>query len=223
MVLDLMPLYISFKLALVTTVCLLVVGLPVAYLLAYHSFRGKTLVEATVSLPIVLPPTVLGFFLLVAMGNHSPLGRFYTDMFGHPLAFSFEGLVVASILYSLPFAVQPMQNAFEQVDRTLIDAGRTLGCSRTGVFFRVIIPASRRGIITGSVLAFAHTLGEFGVVLMVGGSIPGVTRVASISIYESVETLNYTEALVMSLILLAISFTVLSCVYYINRRERILI
>ncbi len=223
MVLDLTSLYISFKLALVTTVCLLVVGVPIAYFLAYRSFRGKTLVEATVSLPIVLPPTVLGFFFLVAMGSHSPLGRLYSDVFGHTLAFSFEGLVIASILYSLPFAVQPIQNAFEHVDRTLIDAGRTLGCSRLGVFFRVILPASRRGIITGSVLAFAHTLGEFGVVLMVGGSIPGVTKVASISIYESVETLNYTGALVMSLILLAISFTVLSCVYYINRREKILV
>ncbi|HHD11594.1 MAG TPA: molybdate ABC transporter permease subunit [Deltaproteobacteria bacterium] len=222
MVLDLMPLYISFKLAVVTTLCLLVVGIPLAYFLAYKRFRGKTLVEAVVSLPIVLPPTVLGFFLLVAMGNHSPVGRLYNDIFGHPLAFSFEGLVVASILYSLPFAVQPIQNGFEQVDGTLIDAGRTLGCSPVGVFFRVILPASKRAIITGSVLSFAHTLGEFGVVLMVGGNIPGVTKVASISIYESVETLNYTEALVMSLILLAISFTVLASVYYINRRERIL-
>ena len=223
MVLDLMPLYISFKLALVTTVLLLIIGVPIAYLLAYRRFRGKTVVEAMVSLPIVLPPTVLGFFLLVAVGNHSPLGRLYSEFFVHPLAFSFEGIVLASILYSLPFAVQPIQNAFEHVDRTLIDAGRTLGCSPVGIFWRVILPASRRGIVTGAVLAFAHTLGEFGVVLMVGGSIPGVTKVASISIYESVELMDYTEAFVMSLVLLIISFTVLSCVYYINRRERVLI
>ena len=212
------PLWLSAKLALATTVCLLLLATPVAYLLAFKRFRGKILFEALFALPLVLPPTVLGFFVLVAIGNLSPVGRFYKDLTGHTLAFTFEGLVLASILYSFPFAVQPMQNAFEAVNRDYIDAARTMGKSAWQRFWSVIVPASRAGIVTGAVLAFAHTIGEFGVVLMVGGSIPGETKVASIAIYENVETLDYTQAAVMSLILLAFSFVVLSVVYYYNRR-----
>lgn len=220
---DWMPFYISMKLALATTLVLLVVATPVAYLLAFGHFRGKTLLEAVFALPIVLPPTVLGFFVLVAIGNLSPLGRLYTDIFGGPLAFSFEGLVLASVLYSFPFAVQPIQNAFESVDKKLIDSARTLGCTKWQCFLKVIVPASRKGLVTGAMLSFAHTVGEFGVVLMVGGSIPGETKVASIAIYEQVETLNYAAAAVMAMVLLVFSFTVLAGVYYYNRRATRLI
>jgi len=215
---DWQPFLISFELALATTVCLLFLATPLAYLLAFGKFRGKTLLEATVALPIVLPPTVLGFFVLVALGNISPVGRLFESIFGHTLAFTFEGLVIASILYSLPFAVQPMQNAFEGVDRSLIDAARTLGCTRREAFWRVLVPSARKGLVTGAMLAFAHTVGEFGVVLMVGGSIPGETKVASIALYEHVEALEYREAVVMALVLLVFSFAVLSMVYYMNRR-----
>jgi molybdate transport system permease protein len=212
------PLLISMKLALATTVSLLVLATPLAYLLAFNKFRGRALVEAVFALPIVLPPTVLGFFVLVAIGNLSPVGAWYKEVFGHGLAFSFEGLVLASILYSFPFAVQPMQNAFESINPHFLDAARTMGCTAWRRFWRVVLPAARAGVVTGSVLAFAHTIGEFGVVLMVGGSIPGETKVASIAIYEHVETLEYAEAAVMSMILLAFSFVVLSIVYYYNRR-----
>jgi molybdate transport system permease protein len=215
---DWQPLVLSFKLALATTISLLVLATPVAYLLAFYKFRGKALVEAVFALPIVLPPTVLGFFVLVAIGNLSPVGPWYREIFGHSLAFSFEGLVVASMLYSFPFAVQPMQNAFESINPHFIDAARTMGCSAWKRFWRVVLPAARAGVVTGLVLAFAHTIGEFGVVLMVGGSIPGETKVASIAIYEHVETLEYAEAAVMSMVLLAFSFVVLSVVYYYNRR-----
>lgn len=210
---------ISFKLALVSTIVLLLVATPMAYLLSFSRFRGRSLVEAVFALPIVLPPTVLGFFVLVAIGNLSPLGRLYTDIFGTTMAFSFTGLVVASVLYSFPFALQPIQNAFEAVDEGLIESSRTLGCTRLKSFFRVLLPASRKGLITGAMLAFAHTVGEFGVVLMVGGSIPGKTKVASIAIYENVEMARYGEAAVMSMVMLIFSFTVLAVVYYMNKRS----
>jgi molybdate transport system permease protein len=209
---------LSFKLALAATVSLLLVATPVAYLLAYYKFRGKALLEAVFALPIVLPPTVLGFFILVAIGNYSPIGPWYRGVFGHSLAFSFEGLVIASILYSFPFAVQPMQNAFESINPNFIDAARTMGCSAWKRFWLVLLPGARAGVVTGAVLAFAHTVGEFGVVLMVGGSIPGETKVASIAIYEHVETLEYAQAATMAMVLLAFSFVVLSIVYYYNRR-----
>ncbi len=212
------PLLISFQLALATTVCLIFLATPLAYLLAFGRFKGKTLFEALVALPIVLPPTVLGFFMLIALGNLTPFGRAFESLFGHTLAFTFEGLVIASILYSLPFAVQPIQNAFEGVDRNLIDSARTLGCTKWQTFWKVLLPASRRGLVTGAMLAFAHTVGEFGVVLMVGGSIPGETKVASIALYEHVEVLEYKEAALMSVVLLVFSFAVLSIVYYFNRR-----
>ena len=215
---DWQPLVLSLKLALTTTVALLVVGTPVAYVLAFYKFRGKALVEAVFALPIVLPPTVLGFFVLVAIGNLSPIGPWYKEVFGHTLAFSFEGLVLASILYSFPFAVQPMQNGFESINQNFIDAARTMGCSAWKRFWLVLLPGARAGVVTGAVLAFAHTVGEFGVVLMVGGSIPGETKVASIAIYEHVETLEYAQAAMMAMVLLCFSFVVLSIVYYYNRR-----
>ncbi len=216
---DITPFIISLKLALVTTIVLLIVATPLAYVLAFKRFRGHSLAQALFALPIVLPPTVLGFFVLVALGNLSPIGRFYSDTFGSPITFTFAGIVIASVLYSLPFALQPMQNAFEAVDKRLLDVSRTLGCTQWQTFWRVLIPGAKSGIITGAILSFAHTVGEFGVVLMVGGSIPGKTKVASIAIYEQVETLNYAEATLMSILLMAFSFAALSLVYHFNRKN----
>ncbi len=209
---------VTFKLAVLTALILLVIGLPLAYWLSFSRWRWKFLVESVVALPLVLPPTVLGFYILVAIGPHSPLGRFYTDLVGHPLPFTFEGLLFASVLYSLPFAVQPFTSAFDQVDRRLIEAAWTLGVSRLGTFFRLIIPLSVAGVVTGFVLSFAHTLGEFGVVLMVGGNIEGETRTVSIDIYDEVQALNYASAAKTALFLLAISYAVLLTVYAVNRK-----
>ena len=175
--------------------------------------------EALVALPIVLPPTVLGFYLLVALGPRSPLGRAWQVLTGHSLAFTFEGLVIGSILYSLPFAVQPFTASFDLVDRRLLAASSTLGANRLETFFRVLLPLSFSGLVTGTVLSFAHTMGEFGVVLMVGGNIPGVTRTVSIDIYDKVQAFDYSQANVTALVLLAISFVVLSLVYGLNRRR----
>jgi molybdate transport system permease protein len=161
--------WVTFKLASLTAAALFILGLPIAYWISFSRWRWKFFVESIVALPLVLPPTVLGFYILVAIGPYSPIGRFYTELVGHPLPFTFEGLLIASILYSLPFAVQPFAASFEQVDHKLIEASWTLGVSRLGTFFRIILPLSRAGILTGVVLSFAHTLGEFGVVLMVGG------------------------------------------------------
>jgi molybdate transport system permease protein len=208
---------LTFKLATLTALILVVVGLPIAYWLSFSQRRWKFLVESIVALPLVLPPTVLGFYILVAIGPQSPLGRFYTSLVGHPLPFTFEGLLFASILYSLPFAVQPFAAAFDQVDRRFIEASWTLGVSRVKTFFKLIIPLSTAGVVTGFVLSFAHTLGEFGVVLMVGGNIEGVTRTVSIDIYDEVQALNYAGAAKTALFLLAISYAVLLLVYAINR------
>ncbi|MBI5561105.1 MAG: molybdate ABC transporter permease subunit [Deltaproteobacteria bacterium] len=215
---DWQPFIISVKLASITALCLLFLATPVAYMLAFSRFRGRAAAEALFALPIVLPPTVLGFLVLVMVGNLSPFGRWYQGVSGKTLAFSFEGILLASVLYSFPFAVQPIQNAFENVNQNLLDAARTLGCTRWQTFWRVILPASQRGFTTGGMLSFAHTVGEFGVVLMVGGSIPGKTKVASIALYESVETLHYGEAAWMAFILLSFSFSILSLVYYLNRK-----
>ncbi len=209
---------LSVKLAAIVSAVLFVVGMPIAYWIASSRWRWKFLVEAVVALPLVLPPTVLGFYLLVAMGPRSPLGRLWLRAFGHTLAFTLEGLVLASLLYSLPFAVQPFAAAFRSVDRQLVNASSTLGVSRLRTFARVIVPLSSAGIITGLVLSFAHTLGEFGVVLMVGGNIPGVTRTVSIDIYDQVQSLNYAVANQTALVLLAISFITLSVVYAVNRK-----
>jgi molybdate transport system permease protein len=210
--------WVTCKLASLTSIALLIIGLPVAYWLTYSKWRWKFLIESIVALPLVLPPTVLGFYILVAIGPHSPIGRFYTDLVGHPLPFSFQGLLLASILYSLPFAVQPFATAFEQVDRKLIEASWTLGLSKLKTFFKLILPLSTAGLITGVVLSFAHTLGEFGVVLMVGGNIEGVTRTVSIEIYDEVQALNYVAAAKTSALLLLVSYAVLLLVYAMNRR-----
>lgn len=211
-------LLLSIRLALCVAGILFVVALPVAYGLAYSRWRGKFLLEAIVALPLVLPPTVLGFYMLIAMGPGGPLGRFWQAAFGHGLAFTFSGLVIASVLYSLPFAVQPLIASFESVDRKLLDASAILGASRFRTFRRVILPLSVPGIVTALVLSFAHTLGEFGVVLMVGGNLAGITRTVSIDIYDRVQSLDYAGANGMALMLLVISFVVLSLVYGINRR-----
>ena len=213
-----MAILVTLKLATLTSLILVLIGLPLAYWLAFSRWRWKFLVESVVALPLVLPPTVLGFYILVAIGPHSPLGRFYTDLVGHPLPFTFEGLLFASILYSLPFAVQPFATAFDQVDRRLIEASWTLGVSRPMTFFKLIIPMSAAGVITGAVLSFAHTLGEFGVVLMVGGNIEGVTRTVSIDIYDEVQALNYAGAAKTALFLLIVSYMVLLGVYAMNRK-----
>jgi len=209
---------LTLKLATLTALILLVIGLPLAYWLSFSRWRWKFLVESVVALPLVLPPTVLGFYILVAIGPHSPLGRFYTSLVGHPLPFTFEGLLFASILYSLPFAVQPFATAFDQVERRLIEASWTLGVSRVKTFFKLIIPLSVAGVVTGLVLSFAHTLGEFGVVLMVGGNIEGETRTVSIDIYDEVQALNYAGAAKTALFLLAVSYGVLLAVYAMNRK-----
>ncbi len=210
--------WVTCKLATLTSLTLLIIGLPIAYWLTYSKWRWKFLIESIVALPLVLPPTVLGFYILIAIGPHSPIGRFYTDLVDHPLPFSFQGLLLASILYSLPFAVQPFATAFEQVDRKLIEASWTLGLSKLKTFFRLILPLSTAGLITGVVLSFAHTLGEFGVVLMVGGNIEGITRTVSIEIYDEVQALNYSAAAKTSALLLLVSYAVLLLVYAMNRR-----
>ena len=209
---------LTLKLATLTALILLIIGLPLAYWLSFSRWRWKFLIESVVALPLVLPPTVLGFYILVAIGPHSPLGRFYTSLVGHPLPFTFEGLLFASILYSLPFAVQPFATAFEQIDRRLLEASWTLGASRLKTFFKLMVPLAKAGIVTGFVLSFAHTLGEFGVVLMVGGNIEGETRTVSIDIYDEVQALNYAGAAKTALFLLAISYSVLLAVYAMNRR-----
>lgn len=209
---------LTAKLATVVSLLLLLIGTPIAYWVAFSRWRWKFLVEAVVALPLVLPPTVLGFYVLVALGPRSPLGRWYEAVTGHGLAFTFEGLVVASVLYSLPFAVQPIASAFGSVDSKLLAASATLGASRWRTFRRVVVPLSVSGIVTGFVLSFAHTLGEFGVVLMVGGNLPGVTRTVSIDIYDEVQALNYAGANQTALLLLIVSFVVLSLVYALNRK-----
>jgi molybdate transport system permease protein len=210
--------YLTFRLALVVCAVLLVVGTPIAAWLAFTRLRWKFLLEAVVALPLVLPPTVLGFYVLVAMGSNSPMGRLYSRLFGHGLPFTFAGLAIASVIYSLPFAVQPMVAAFSQVDRDLLNASAILGASRLRTFWRIVAPLSKSGIVTGAVLSFAHTLGEFGVVLMVGGNIPGVTRTVSIAIYDHVQALDYGGANRMALLLMAFSFITLSLTYAVNRR-----
>jgi molybdate transport system permease protein len=213
---------LSLRLAALTTLILFIVGLPLAYWLAVSRRRWKFLVEAVVSLPLVLPPTVLGFYLLLALGPRSPLGRFYEGLTGHLLPFSFQGLLVASVLYSLPFTVQPFAAAFAGVDSKLVEASWCLGESRAATFFRVILPLSWSGVLTGMILSFAHTIGEFGVVLMVGGNVPGVTRTVSISIYDSLQSLDYAAAGKTSLLLLLMSFLVLSLTYTLQRNFRAL-
>lgn len=210
--------WLTVQLAAVVVAVLVIVGVPIAYWTTYSRWRWKFLVEAVVALPIVLPPTVLGFYVLVALGPHGPLGQIWQSLTGHSLAFTFEGLVIGSVLYSLPFAVQPFAASFAAVDNRLLAASSVLGASRWRTFFRLILPLSVPGVVTGIALSFAHTMGEFGVVLMVGGNIPGVTRTVSIDIYDKVQAINYAAANHMALLLLAISFVTLSVVYAMDRR-----
>ncbi len=218
MSIDWQTFWLTLQLAVIVSAVLLVLGLPIAYWIAFSRWRWKFLIEACVALPIVLPPTVLGFYVLVALGPRSPLGRWWIALTGHTLAFTFAGLVIGSILYSLPFAVQPFAASFGSVDRRLIAASATLGASPFRTFARVILPLSRPGIITGFALSFAHTMGEFGVVLMVGGNIPGITRTVSIDIYDRVQASDYAGANQTALLLLVLCFLLLAIVYGLNRR-----
>lgn len=209
---------LSLRLSACTMLVLVVLGLPLAYWLANTRWRGRFFIEAIVALPIVLPPTVMGFYVLMAIGPLSPLGQFYESVFGHRLPFTFQGLLIASVLYSLPFAVQPFASAFATVDRRLLEASWCLGVSKLATFFRVALPLAWPGVLTGMVLSFAHTIGEFGVVLLIGGNIKGVTRTVSISIYDEVQALNYAAANQTSLLLLIFSFAVLALTYGLQRR-----
>jgi molybdate transport system permease protein len=209
---------LSLRLSACTTLVLVVFGLPLAYWIANTRWRGKFFIEAVVALPIVLPPTVLGFYVLMAIGPLSPLGRFYESLFGHPLPFTFQGLLVASVLYSLPFAVQPFASAFATVDRRMVEASWCLGVGKLATFFGIALPLAWPGVLTGIVLSFAHTIGEFGVVLMIFGNLPGVTRTVSISIYDEVQALNYAAANQTSLALLVFSFAVLAVTYGLQRQ-----
>jgi len=218
MAIDWQTFRLTLELALIVSVLLFLLGLPIAYWIAFSRWHWKFLIEALVALPIVLPPTVLGFYVLVALGPHSPLGRLWISLTGHTLAFTFSGLVIGSILYSLPFSVQPFAASFAGVDPKLIAASATLGATRLRTFARVIVPLSIPGLITGTALSFAHTMGEFGVVLMVGGNIPGLTRTVSIDIFDRVQSSDYTGANQTALVLLILCFVLLAVVYGLNRK-----
>ena len=222
MAIDWQTFWLTLQLAFAVSVLLLLLGLPIAYWIAFSGWRWKFLVQAIVALPLVLPPTVLGFYVLVALGPRSPLGRWWISLTGHTLAFTFSGLVIGSVIYSLPFAVQPFATSFASVDRKLIAASATLGASSVRTFFRVIAPLSVPGLVTGAALSFAHTMGEFGVVLMVGGNIPGVTRTVSIDIYDRVQAADYAGANQTALALLILCFVLLMIVYGLHRKASVL-
>jgi len=215
---DLGPLWLSIRLATITSILLLTVGTPLAWWLANTRSRWKPAIQALVAMPIVLPPTVMGFYLLIVLGPYGAIGSWWVELTGSALTFSFAGLVIASCFYSLPFAVQPLQGAFESMGRQELEAARTLGASPIDAFFSVVMPLSAPGFLTALVLSFAHTLGEFGVVLMVGGNIPGETRLISIAIYDHVESLNYAAAHSLSLTLLGFAFLILVTMFLLNRR-----
>ena len=215
---DWSAIFLTIRLALVVCSTLLLIGTPIALWISFTRWRWKFFVESVVALPLVLPPTVLGFYVLIAMGSNSPVGRWYQSLTGHGLPFTFEGLAIASVIYSLPFAVQPMAAAFSNVDPNLINASSILGASKIRTFARVVLPLSVGGVVTGMVLSFAHTLGEFGVVMMVGGNIPGVTRTVSIAIYDQAQALDYAGANHLAILLMAFSFVTLSITYALNRR-----
>ncbi len=211
-------LWLTIKLSFVTTILLAVIGLPLANWLNTTRWRGAIVLETLVTLPIVLPPTVIGFYLLIAFSPHHPPGSWWTSLGATPLAFSFSGLVIASVFYSLPFAVQPFQAALRAVPRDLLEASGAFGATRSRTFLRVHLPLARNGIAAGMTLGFAHTLGEFGVVLMIGGSIPGQTKVASIALYDEVQALNYSQAHAFAALLLALSFGLLLGVNILQRK-----
>ncbi|TPN84034.1 molybdate ABC transporter permease subunit [Aquimarina algicola] len=213
---DWQPLILTFRLALITTIILVILGIPLSYWLAFSRSRAKPIVETLVSMPLVLPPTVLGFYLLLAFSPNHIFGNWINDWFGLRLIFSFEGLVIASVLYSLPFMVQPIQSGLAGLPKQYREASYILGKSSFTTLHKVLLPNIKPSLLTGIVLSFAHTVGEFGVVLMIGGNIPGKTKVASIAIYDEVEALQYDTANVYSLILLGITFIILLIVYLIN-------
>jgi molybdate transport system permease protein len=215
----LQALILTLRLAVLVSAILLLLGIPLAYWLAFTRRRWKFVAEALVALPIVLPPTVLGFYVLVAIGPLSPVGRWYQSLTGHALAFTFAGLVVGSVLYSLPFAVQPIATSFAAIDRRMLQASALLGASRWRTFRRIVLPLGVPGVLSGFVLSFAHTLGEFGVVLMIGGNIPGATRTISILIFDQVEALDYAAANRTALMLLVLCFALLAALYALRRRS----
>ena len=215
---DLIALFVTLKLASISTIVLIVIGTPIAWWLSHSHWRYKYFVEAIIALPLILPPTVLGFYLLVSLGPNGPIGGLSSAMGGESLAFTFTGLVIGSVVYSMPFVIQPLQNAFSAIGQRPLEVAATLGASPIDRFFSIAIPMARPGFITASVLGFAHTLGEFGVVLMIGGNIPGSTQVVSISIYDHVEALEYGQAHALSASLLLFSFFLLLIVYGANRR-----
>ena len=212
------PIWLSLKLSVITTVILLVIGLPVAYWLSGKNTISKLILEAFITMPLVLPPSVLGFYLLLAFSPQNALGKWLQENFDISLVFSFQGLVLASVIYSLPFMISPVKSAFVNLPGSLTEASYTMGKSKLETFFQVLLPNIKNSLITASVLTFAHTLGEFGVVLMIGGNIPGVTKVASIAIYDSVETMEYQNANYYSLILFAITFLIVISVFVLNRK-----
>ncbi len=219
---DLTAFLITLKLAATTTVILLLIGTPLAWWLARSQWRFKFMIETVIALPLVLPPTVLGFYLLVMLGPHGPIGGLSEAMGGRPLAFTFTGLVIGSVFYSLPFVVQPLQNVFTAIGDNVMEQAATLRAGPIDRFFSVMVPMARPGFLTAAVLGFAHTIGEFGVVLMIGGNIPGETKVISIAIYDHVESLEYTQAHLLSAALLVLSFLMLMAVYGLNRRFSVL-
>jgi molybdate transport system permease protein len=215
---DLTALFVTLKLAGLSTIILLLIGTPIAWCLSRSRWRFKFFIEALVALPLVLPPTVLGFYLLLALGPNGPIGGLMDSLGWQPLAFTFTGLVIGSVFYSMPFVVQPLQNAFSNISNRSLEVAATLGASPLDRFFTVAVPMAKPGFITASVLGFAHTLGEFGVVLMIGGNIPGSTQVVSIAIYDHVEALEYSQAHWLSAGLLMLSFVMLLIIYGVNRR-----
>lgn len=219
---DITALFITLKLAAITTLILLLVGTPLAWWLARSQWRFKFLVETVIALPLVLPPTVLGFYLLIMLGPQGPIGGLAEALGGRPLAFTFTGLVIGSVFYSLPFVVQPLQNVFTAIGDNVMEQAATLRAGPFDRFFSVMVPMARPGFLTAAVLGFAHTIGEFGVVLMIGGNIPGETKVVSIAIYDHVESLEYTQAHLLSAGLLLLSFLLLMAVYGLNRRFSVL-
>ncbi|HEX7635089.1 MAG TPA: molybdate ABC transporter permease subunit [Noviherbaspirillum sp.] len=215
---DWQPLLLTFRLAAITTIILLIIGIPLAYWIAFTRTRFKPAIEALVSMPLVLPPSVLGFYLLLAFSPQHAFGHWLEQWFHLRLVFSFAGLVIGSVIFSLPFMVHPVQSGFQSLQPSLIEASRTLGKSDIVTLFRVLLPNIKPALLSGAVLSFAHTIGEFGVILMIGGNIPGITKVASIAIYDEVESLNYAAANFYALVLFAITFTILLTVYIGNKK-----